>query len=93
MSINESSFNKHLDDLQHLLRCTKYTFNIIAISERRITKQASLVIKLNLNKISFEFTPAETSLGTKFLYIANLLSYKYRNDLNIYKTSLLFLKL
>ena len=40
---------------------------------------------MNLNNYSFEFTPTETSAGGTLLYIANHLSYKCRNDLNIYK--------
>ena len=60
-------------------------FYIIAISETRITKQVSLLNNLNLNNYSFEFTPTETSAGGTLLYIANHLSYKCCNDLNIYK--------
>ena len=40
---------------------------------------------MNLNNYSFEFTPTETSAGGTLLYIANHLSYKCRNDLNICK--------
>ena len=40
---------------------------------------------MNLDNYSFEFTPTETSAGGTLLYIANHLSYKCRNDLNIYK--------
>ena len=43
---------------------------------------------MNLNNYSFEFTPTETSAGGALLYIANHLSYKCRNDLNIYKNEL-----
>ena len=57
----------------------------MAISETRITKQVSLSNNLDLNNYSFEFTPTETSAGGTLLYIANHLSYKCRNDLNIYK--------
>ena len=39
---------------------------------------------MNLNNYSFEFTPTETSGGGNLFYIANHLSYKCRNDLNIY---------
>ena len=67
------------------MNCTKTKFDIIAISETRITKQVSLLNNLNLNNYSFEFTPTETSAGGTLLYIANHLSYKCRNDLNIYK--------
>ena len=94
--INACSLNKNFDDLQHLLNCTKKSFDIIAISETRITKQVSLSNNLNLNNYSFEFTPTETSAGGTLLYIANHLSYKCQNDLNIYKKmnlNLLLLKL
>ena len=83
--INACSLNKNFDDLQHLLSSTKKTVDIIAVSETRITKQVSLLNNLNLNNYSFEFTPTETSAGGTLLYIANHLSYKCRNDLNIYK--------
>ena len=50
-----------------------------------MTKQVSLLNNLNLNNYSFEFTPTETSAGGTLLYVANHLSYKCCNDLNIYK--------
>ena len=83
--INTCSLNKNLDDLQHLLSCTKTNFDTIAISETRITKQVSLSNNLNLKNFSFEFTSTENSAGGTLLYIANHLSYKCQNDLNIYK--------
>ena len=67
------------------MSCTKTNFDIIAISETRITKQVSLSNSLYLNNYSFEFTATETSAGGTLLYIANHLSYKCRNDLHIYK--------
>ena len=67
------------------MSCAKTLFDVTAISETRITKQVSLSNNLSLNNYSFEFTPTETSAGGTLLYIANHLSYKCRNDLNIYK--------
>ena len=67
------------------MSCTKTKFEIIAISETKITKQLPLLNNLNLNNQSLEFTPTETSAVGTLLYIANHLSYKCRNDLNIYK--------
>ena len=78
--INACSLNKNLDDLQHLLSCTKTKFDIITMSETRITRQVSLLNNLNLNNYSFEFTPTETSAGGTLLCIANHLSYKCRNN-------------
>ena len=46
--INACSLNKNFDDLQHLLSCTKTKFDIIAISETRITKQVFLLNNLKL---------------------------------------------
>ena len=83
--INACSLNKNFDDLQHLLSSAKNVFDIIAVSETRITKQVSLLNNLNLYHYSFEFTPTETSAGGTLLYIANHLSSKCCNDLNIYK--------
>ena len=94
--INACSLNQNFDDLQHLLSCTKTKFDITETIETRITRQVSLLNNLNLNNYSFEFTPTETSAGGTLLYIANHLSYKCRNDLNIYKKmnwNLLLLKL
>ena len=47
--------------------------------------QVSLLNNLNLSNYSFEFTPTETSPDGTLLYIANHLSYKCCNNLNIYK--------
>ena len=66
------------------------------MSETGITRHMSLLNNLNLNIYSFEFTPTEACAGGTLLYIANHLSYKCRNDLNIYKKmnwNLLLLKL
>ena len=43
---------------------------------------------MNLNNYSFEFTSSETSAGGTLLYIANHLSCKCHNDLNMYKSEL-----
>ena len=83
--LNACSLNKNFDGLQHLLSCTRKTFDIIAISETRITKNISLLNNLNLNNYSFEFTLTEISAGGTLLYTATHLSYKCCNDLNIYK--------
>ena len=56
----------------------------LTITETRITKHVPLSSKLNLNNCSFECTPTETSAGGTLLCIANHLSYKCHNDLDIY---------
>ena len=50
-------------------------------------KKTSLTYNINLNNYSFVFTPTESTAGGTLLYIANHLSYKSRNDLNLYKAN------
>ena len=71
--INACSLIKHFNDLQNLLSCTK-KFNIIGVTETRITKQVSLLNNLNLNNYSYELTPTETTAGGTLLYIVKHLS-------------------
>ena len=86
-SITACSLNKNFDDLQHLLSSTKKVFDAIRASESIISMQVFLLNYLNLNNYFFEFTPSETSAGGTILYIANHLSYKCCNVLNIYKNN------
>ena len=50
------------------MKCTKFFFDIIVITETIITKNKCLLDNVDLN-YSFEFTPAETSAGHTLLYI------------------------
>ena len=70
--INACSLNNKFDEIQDLLSCTKTNFDIIVISETRITKQVSLLNNLNLNNYYFEFTPTETSAGVTLIYFIYL---------------------
>ena len=85
--INACSLNKNFDDLDHLLKCANKVFDIVAVTETRITKQTSLTTNINLRNYDIEFTPTESSAGGTLLYIASHLSCKLRPDLNIYKAN------
>ena len=59
-------------------------FDIIGVTETRITKQVSLLNNLNLNNYSLNLrTTTEITAGGTLLYITNHLSHKCRNNLNI----------
>ena len=61
---NACSLSKNFDDLQHLLSCTNKNFDIIAITETRITKNVSIKnTKHSLLNYSTEFTLTESSAG------------------------------
>ena len=72
--INACSCNKIFDDLQHLLSSTKNVFGIIAISEKRITKQVSLLNNFNL-KGNMQFIFLCNPL--KSLRVIMFVSWKY----------------
>ena len=80
--INACSLSKNFDVLQHL-SCTNKTFDIIAITETRTTRSVSITNNLNIKYYSIDFTPTESLAGGNLLHIANHVSYKFRQDLNI----------
>ena len=83
--INTCSLSKNFDDLEYLLKTTNMNFDIIAISETRITKNINKISNINLKNYDLEFTPTESSAGGTLVYVANHLAYKPRTDFQIYK--------
>ena len=61
--INACSLNKNFDDFDPLFQCKNKVFDIIAVSETRITMQTSLTTSTNINlkNYSIEFIPTESS--------------------------------
>ena len=68
-----------------MLQSTNIQFDVIAITEIRITKNISVTQNIELSNYSFEHTSTEYSAGGSLLLVANHSSYKTRSDLNIYK--------
>ena len=73
---NFCSLNKNFEELQNFLQSTNIQFDIIAITETRITKNISVTQNTELSNYSFEHTPTESSAGGTLLYVANHLSSK-----------------
>ena len=84
--INTCSLSKNFDDLEYLIKTTNMNFDIVAISETRITKNINKITNININNHAFEFAPTESSVGGTLICVANHLAYKPRTDLQIYKT-------
>ena len=85
LHINSCSLNKSFEELQNLLQSTNIQFDVIAITETRITNNIYVTQNIELSNYFFEHTPTESSAGGTLLYIANHLSHKTCSDLNIYK--------
>ena len=84
--LNTCSLSKNIDDFEHLIQSTKTDFDIIAVSESRITKKKLPPMDISIQSYSYEFCPMEANVGGTLIYIRNHLSYKTRNDLKIYKS-------
>ena len=84
--LNTSSLSKNIDNFEHLIQSTKTDFDIIAVSESRITKNKLPPIDISIPNYSYEFCPTEANAGGTLIYIRTRLSYKTRNDLKIYKS-------
>ena len=84
--LSTCSLSKSKDDLEHLIQSTKTDFDIIAVSESRIIKNKFPPIDISTPNYSYEFCLMEVSAGGTLIYVRNHLSYKTRNDLNIYKS-------
>ena len=67
--LNTCSLSKNIDDFEHLIQSTKNDFDIIAVSESRITKNKLPPIDRSISNYSYEFRPMEASAGGTLIYI------------------------
>ena len=84
--LNTCSLSKNIDDFEHPIQSNKTDFDIIVVSESRITKNKLPSIDISIRNYSYLFCPTEADTGGTLIYLRNHLSYKTRNDLKIYKT-------
>ena len=83
MNINSLSF--YFDELESLISKSKNYFQIIGISEARLTKTQELTTNIQMENFNIEYVPTESANGGVFLYIRKAINYKLRLDLMIYK--------
>ena len=82
--LNISSFSAHINESKTLLSQVDTKFDIICISESRISKKNSLTSNIDIQRDNIEQTPTESSAGGSLIYISQKLSYKLREDLQIH---------
>ena len=84
MHVNIASLNAHIDDLRTVLSRLKHSFDVIGISEHKITKDSLPSNNIEIPGYNeFEFEPTCTSHGGTGFYIKNDLDYIVRHDLTI----------
>ena len=84
LHLNISSISAHTDDLRTFLNLAHHKFDIICISESRISVKHPQTTNIDLPGFNMEQTPTESSAGGTLIYISQSLSYKPRKDLQIY---------
>ena len=84
LHLNISSLSAHIDDLKNFLSELSIKFDIICISESRLSQKKPQTTNINLTGYNIEQTPTESSAGGVLLYISQKFSYKQCKDLQIY---------
>ena len=83
LHLNISSISAHIDDLKTLLNLAHHKFDIISISESRISVKHPQTTNIDLSGFSMEQTPTEASAGGTLIYISQSLTYKPSKDRQI----------
>ena len=84
LHLNISLLSSHINKLKLLLSSFNLTFDIICITESRITKSNLLTSNIYIPGYKNEQNPAESSAGGTLIYISQKISD--RPDLQIYQT-------
>ena len=84
LHLNISSLSVYIDDLKNFLSELRIKFQIICISESRLSQENPQTTNINLVGSNIEQAQTESSAGDVFLYISQNISYKPRKDLQIY---------
>ena len=82
--LNMSSLSRHINELKFFLSFFKVKFDIISISESRITKSNTLATNIYIPGYNIEHTLTEFKAGGCSLYISDKIPYKLQNGLNVY---------
>ena len=75
LHLNISSISSQIDDLRTFLNLAHHKFDIICISESRISLKHPQTTNVNLPGFNMEQIPAESSAGRTLIYISQRLSY------------------
>ena len=84
LHLNIYFISAHIDHLRTFLNLDHYKFDIICISESRISSKHPQTSNIDLPGFNMEQTPTESSAGGTLIYISQSLSYKPRKDFQIY---------
>ena len=80
LHLNISSLSCHINDLVDFLALLNTKFDVICITETRLSHKNPITTNIELPGYNTEQTPTESSAGGTLIYISQNLSYKRRTD-------------
>ena len=84
--LNILSLSYYIDNLKALITNCQVKPKIIGISECRLKKNLNVLLSINTEGYTFEYTTTESSKGGTLICIDSNIRYKIRIDLKIYKS-------
>ena len=82
LHLNISSLDKHFNELHTMLAESKHQFQVIGVTETRLSDSIKTSRKYSIPNYKIEDTPTEASAGGALLYIAEHLPFLPREDLS-----------
>ena len=83
--MNISSLPYHFDDLKYLVEYCQNKPEVIGITECRLRAKRTVLLSIDLQDYTYEWTPTTASKGGTLIYNDNKLKYKTQNHLKLYR--------
>ena len=83
--LNINSLQYHFDELQTFLSNCPIDFQILGISESRLTTDISTTTNIQLPGFNIEHMSTKSANGSALFYIRDTINYKLRPDFNVEK--------
>ena len=84
IDLNISALPLRINELNPFLSFIKVKFDIISISESRITESNTLANNIGIPVHNIEHTATESKAVICLLYVSHKITYELQNDLNVY---------
>ena len=84
LHLNIMSLCSYINELVTFFNLLETKFDIICITERRLSQKSPLTSNINIPECNIEHTPTEGSSGGALIFISETLQYKVQKDLQIY---------
>ena len=79
--LNIGSISAHIDELKEFLYLSKVQFDVLCLTESKISMQKSYTANITIDGYNHESMPTESNKGGVLFYVKNSNKYKCRADL------------